>query len=1241
MKKDTPDHGSEGDKAAPDPQRRELLRVALAGSVLGGLGLTPLAGRAHAGPMGTGSDRMFADGFEARSAPPGAAAVQSAGAVLKPMSSWTGALPWTAGFCFAFGEIPAGERLGGMGEPLQVEVRNRWPDGSLKFAVVSGVTVSADIPLQRGGIRTTGSAVAEPAIDASVTFTNVRNSIGGLLHSVLVANLASARAAGLGPWSRTQPRKVREIPGPVMSEFHYFVPTADAHTSVWYYVRAYSNGTSSVRVVVQNSWTQVAAPGSRTYNVDVGIGGTSRYSAANLVHLHHTRWTQLHWVGAGGVMAQSVRHLQDTALAPRAALDSVDDSVWTMRPDDGTKYAAWTRALAERPTPFDLANIDPALGAGGATDNVGPLPAWDMTYVITGDARAYWAVLGNAEAMGRFCLHYVDEVTGNPLEPSRYPNLRASGGGVSDAWGGSPATPSPSGGHLTPVWSYTHGPKGGYLAYLLTGEWHHLQTVQHFSGFVPLWQPGDAAYRYGGPHTPIPFWLQLRGNANAWDFHFKAAIITPDRINDSTVTGPEADLRNDIIARNDVSIRLWHDIYAPTGTFVNTGPYVGRPQSLRNNVFGVFYQENNVPVPEATVSQMQQGYAHNAILWGFLARVPTNRQAELEWLTQFCTRYQVGMLGATPSNPRPEWRLCTGFEQVVGSADPYDGNWVMFPSWRAAWDLVAARPPAPSTELTLPLPAGNFIHEASEVYSTPSWTVGFEIRAAGQLSPFGSHTHAFIWSVAFMHEVSKRLPIAGADLAADRFYGSDSFFNAVQPNGSWTLWPGAAVVSREWVPIYVPRTVGEAALVPMTNFIHDVHDFRPGGGSPEFVGDFSGGIADTVSTRFGELMWHGGGHSASNQTGIYGALLGWRTGTFRRRADTADLVAVGRFVASYPPALGVANVTSFDYFIQYGPNSTNWENYGIPNGRELPDDVIVNPREVLPNVPGSAHTYGNMMFIPPWVAGNTLGKLLRPGSKAVGPVVSRNTVWQHAYDFSSNRWERWLPGTSLPPSLLAAADWSLDTRRWRIRFGRGHIDLRTREIVANPGSVGSMPAYEDTRLTDYHPARDILISIRNSDNNPDEINGTNYLIYPSRWYWWPADSAADTGARNLVTWANGIGPPNVAGSVGFGATCRASVAYIPPLQKFAYKVKTYWGADARNDKLFLISVPENPAAPWTWEEIPITGSAKPSTLGFEPRAHVYGRMQYLPALKSLVELPLRDGAGHPPFNHLVVIRLVP
>src|SRR5687767_13902040 len=57
------------------------------------------------------------------------------------------ALPFTLGYAFRKGDVPAGAQLVGSIPNLQVVPKNAWPDGSLKFAVVSGqATLAAGVP---------------------------------------------------------------------------------------------------------------------------------------------------------------------------------------------------------------------------------------------------------------------------------------------------------------------------------------------------------------------------------------------------------------------------------------------------------------------------------------------------------------------------------------------------------------------------------------------------------------------------------------------------------------------------------------------------------------------------------------------------------------------------------------------------------------------------------------------------------------------------------------------------------------------------------------------------------------------------------------------------------------------------------------------------------------------------------------------------------------------------------------
>src|SRR5262245_2328651 len=56
-------------------------------------------------------------------------------------------LPFTFGQAFAQGDVPSGSNLVGSIAALQVVAKNRWPDGSLKFAIVSGrTTLAANVP---------------------------------------------------------------------------------------------------------------------------------------------------------------------------------------------------------------------------------------------------------------------------------------------------------------------------------------------------------------------------------------------------------------------------------------------------------------------------------------------------------------------------------------------------------------------------------------------------------------------------------------------------------------------------------------------------------------------------------------------------------------------------------------------------------------------------------------------------------------------------------------------------------------------------------------------------------------------------------------------------------------------------------------------------------------------------------------------------------------------------------------
>src|SRR5262249_21748073 len=121
-------------------------------------------------------------------------------------------LPFTIGMPFKQGDIPAGQFISSDLQTFQADVRNRWPDGSVKFAVLSGQkTMTANQPsavsVLRAGTSSGGPNLTEAALMALAPAASVTLSGFG---TVALTGLLGA--------------PVRSILGPLMSEFHYRSP---------------------------------------------------------------------------------------------------------------------------------------------------------------------------------------------------------------------------------------------------------------------------------------------------------------------------------------------------------------------------------------------------------------------------------------------------------------------------------------------------------------------------------------------------------------------------------------------------------------------------------------------------------------------------------------------------------------------------------------------------------------------------------------------------------------------------------------------------------------------------------------------------------------------------------------------------------------------------------------------------------------------------------------------------------
>ncbi len=383
-------------------------------------------------------------------------------------------IPITFGQVFAPGDVPAGlsvkVNVGGNPLPTQVDGKAVHPDGSLRHAVITawlpalgaGQSLAAELVTSNsagGGAAVSAADLLATNFDAVIELT-----LDGVVYT------ASARDALSADSSR------RWLEGPLVTEFTLkrSFKAADGsvhpHLMARFDVRAYQ-GLGSVRVdaIVENNWIYVPNPSNFTYDARVLIGGVEAYSLNQLTHYRRARWHKVFWWGRE--QAVYVRH--DTDYLQRTkAVPHYDPSV-------SAKESSLEQMGESVYSPMDNVDLQTYMPAAGGDAAIGPLPRWAALYLISGDVRAYRAVLANGDAGSSYSTHFRDQSTDYPVSIDDRPRLGNNSVGADkpaactetgtgpDSWTcRNPYTPDSA-----------HQPSIAYLPYLLTGDHFYLDEL--------------------------------------------------------------------------------------------------------------------------------------------------------------------------------------------------------------------------------------------------------------------------------------------------------------------------------------------------------------------------------------------------------------------------------------------------------------------------------------------------------------------------------------------------------------------------------------------------------------------------------------------------------------------------------------------------------------------------------------------------------------------------------------------
>ena len=464
---------------------------------------------------------------------------------------------------FVQGEIPnfALASIGGTAVLTQCDAKNRWPDGSLKFAVVSLVipslpangTVTLAFSNQSTGNNTGGLAPSD-MLSAPYNFEAQIQESGASSHTVSARTMLTN--GSFRYW----------LQGPIVtaviiedrSSARAYDFNSDGGTGnplhpiieAWFYPQG---NRAEVGYTVENVWAGSTATSSmrdQTYSFVLKSGQTNpatHFTQASFNHIGRSRWYRHFWLGNNTPPAIRIDH----NLVYMVQTKVIPNYNTSLAPDNALISSEFAGAATGTQPVSSSGNIPKDMNAGGAADTIGLMAKGETMYLMTmgTDDRMLAAILGNADQTGRVPFHYRESDTnlffdtGNSVNAfGHVPSINAR---PMENWGigfNSDFNNNCSGANTRTLnlgnvtadgWDTngmdsSHWPEMGFVAYLMTGKYYYMEETEMAGAYMMGWSGGCPSARRGGAvgilNEPQP------GRGVAWAFRTvtHAWLSSPD-----------------------------------------------------------------------------------------------------------------------------------------------------------------------------------------------------------------------------------------------------------------------------------------------------------------------------------------------------------------------------------------------------------------------------------------------------------------------------------------------------------------------------------------------------------------------------------------------------------------------------------------------------------------------------------------------------------------------------------------
>lgn len=439
-------------------------------------------------------------------------------------------VPVTFAQVFKKGDIRQDVQVVLPGARTQVDVKRRYEDGSVRFAVVS---MLLDQPAPRLEVSLTDGVADELAKPTPVGPADLLKTDFDAVVRLRFPDGAE-RSASARAMLETAGAKARTwLAGPVVAEWLLEGAPADKQgradedLRVQFHVRAYA-GCRAVRVtvVVENCLDTWA--GNIGYDVEVAMGRHG-WRKKGVNHRRLSRWRMDFWWPEAPRRVEVAHDL--ACLIESRAIPNYDRSIAV--PESTLADLARRWMGSGESTIMGSGSLTRYMPTTGGRAEIGPYPRWTVEYLLSMDERAKAVVLGNGDLAGSWPIHVRNSKTGRILTLDERPKFWINGYRDGDRerplWRPDRTPPPPPrtpDGKAHPYYlspDVAHMGSYAYVPYLVTGDYYYLEEAYFWANYVLLAQ------------WPVPrqdsrglLSDQIRGNAWGLRNIADAASIAPD-----------------------------------------------------------------------------------------------------------------------------------------------------------------------------------------------------------------------------------------------------------------------------------------------------------------------------------------------------------------------------------------------------------------------------------------------------------------------------------------------------------------------------------------------------------------------------------------------------------------------------------------------------------------------------------------------------------------------------------------